>query len=106
MIVGCVIVAARVLSLVGLRSFAVCGVGGAVLFAIVCLASVGRDVVRLRIARPTGAEAALVLLALSGALAGRAGGASSKRAAVRVLIGGGLAMAVTAVIGRVFGAVV
>lgn len=65
LIVGCVIVAARVLSLVGLRSFAVCGVGGAVLFAIVCLASVGRDVVRLRMARPTGPEAALVLLALA-----------------------------------------
>jgi vacuolar iron transporter family protein len=52
------------------------------------------------------AVAALVLLATSGALAGRAGGASSRKAAVRVLIGGGLAMAVTAVIGRLFGAVV
>ena len=65
LIVGCIIVAARVLSLVGLRSLGACGVGGAVLFAIICLASVGRDVVRLRIARPTRAEAALVLLALA-----------------------------------------
>ena len=41
LIVGCVIVAARVLSLIGLRSLAVCGVGGGMLFAIVCVARTG-----------------------------------------------------------------
>ena len=65
LVVGCIIVAARVLSLIGLRSLAMCAVGGAVLFAIVCVASVRRDVVRLRIARPTQAELAVVLLALA-----------------------------------------
>jgi vacuolar iron transporter family protein len=49
---------------------------------------------------------ALLLLALSGALAGRAGGSSSRKAAMRVLVGGGLAMAVTAIIGRIVGAAV
>lgn len=52
---------------------------------------------------PLIAIVALVLLAISGALSGAAGGASKRRAANRVLIGGALAMAVTAVIGRVVG---
>ena len=65
LIVGCVIVAARVLSLIGLRSLTMCGVGALVLFALVCAASLGRGVVRLRVARPTRAELALVLLAVS-----------------------------------------
>lgn len=52
---------------------------------------------------PLIAAVALVLLALSGALAGAAGGASKRRAANRVLIGGALAMGVTAIIGRVVG---
>ena len=51
------------------------------------------------------AFSALALLATSGALAGRAGGASPQKAALRVLVGGGLAMAVTAVIGRFFGVI-
>lgn len=49
---------------------------------------------------PLIAVLALVLLALSGALSGAAGGASKRRAANRVLLGGALAMAVTALIGR------
>ena len=73
--------------------------GGIIPLGVAALASASTRIALI-------ATAALVLLALSGALAGRAGGASSKRAAVRVLIGGGLAMAVTAVIGRLFGAVV
>lgn len=58
---------------------------------------------------PTGARIAIVtgvaLLALagSGALAGAVGGANPVRGAVRVSIGGGLAMAVTALIGWLAG---
>ena len=52
------------------------------------------------------AATALLLLALSGALAGRVGGSSSRKAAIRVLVGGGLAMAVTAIIGGIVGAAV
>jgi vacuolar iron transporter family protein len=47
---------------------------------------------------------ALALLALLGVLGGRLGGAAPVRAAVRVTLGGGLAMAATALIGRVVGA--
>jgi vacuolar iron transporter family protein len=51
--------------------------------------------------------AALSLLSLAalGALGGRLGGAPMGRAALRVTIGGALAMAVTAAIGRLFGVV-
>ena len=52
------------------------------------------------------ATSALLLLLLSGSLAGSAGGASKRRSALRVLAGGVLAMAVTALIGRVVGTVV
>ena len=45
----------------------------------------------------------LVLLGVLGALAGRLGGASMGRGAARVLVWGALAMAATAVIGRLFG---
>jgi VIT1/CCC1 family predicted Fe2+/Mn2+ transporter len=47
----------------------------------------------------------LVALAALGALGGRMGGASAGRAALRVTIGGALAMGVTAAIGRLFGVV-
>jgi VIT1/CCC1 family predicted Fe2+/Mn2+ transporter len=49
--------------------------------------------------------AALSLLSLSalGALGGYLGGAPMLRAAVRVTVGGALAMAATAAIGRLFG---
>jgi VIT1/CCC1 family predicted Fe2+/Mn2+ transporter len=45
----------------------------------------------------------LVSLAALGALGGRLGGAAMGRAALRVTLGGGLAMAVTAAIGHIFG---
>lgn len=48
----------------------------------------------------------MVLLAVSGAIGGRVGGASVRRAALRVLAGGSLAMAVTAVIGKIVGTAV
>lgn len=50
------------------------------------------------------AASALGLLALLGVLGGRLGGAAARRAAVRVTVGGGLAMAATALIGRLVGA--
>ena len=46
----------------------------------------------------------LVVLALLGAIAGRLGGASMAKGAVRVVFWGALAMAATAMIGRLFGA--
>jgi VIT1/CCC1 family predicted Fe2+/Mn2+ transporter len=48
----------------------------------------------------------LAALAGCGALAAEVGGAPPLRAAVRVLIGGGVAMAVSALVGRIVGAVV
>jgi VIT1/CCC1 family predicted Fe2+/Mn2+ transporter len=52
------------------------------------------------------AAVALVLLAITGAVGGRLGGAPMLRAALRVLAGGGLAMALTALIGSLVGAAV
>ena len=52
------------------------------------------------------ASASLVLLAGLGGLAARAGGASSVIGAARVAFWGALAMTVSAVVGRIFGAVV
>jgi vacuolar iron transporter family protein len=52
------------------------------------------------------ATVGLVLLALAGAIGGRIGGASPRRAALRVLAGGGLAMALTALIGNAIGTAV
>lgn len=52
---------------------------------------------------PVIAVAALVSLGSMGALGGHVAGAPKLRAAVRVLIGGGLAMAVSALIGHLFG---
>jgi VIT1/CCC1 family predicted Fe2+/Mn2+ transporter len=49
------------------------------------------------------AASALGLLALLGAVGGRLGGAAAGRAAVRVTVGGGMAMAATALIGRLVG---
>lgn len=48
----------------------------------------------------------LLLLALLGALAARAGGADLTRGAVRVILGGAIAMAATMAIGTLFGGVV
>lgn len=55
---------------------------------------------------PVIAGVALALLASLGALGGRAGGASPRRAAVRVLLGGGAAMGLTAAIGAAVGTAV
>lgn len=55
---------------------------------------------------PIEAVGSLVLLAFLGAISARAGGASIWRATVRVTFWGALALGVTAVIGRLFGAVV
>jgi VIT1/CCC1 family predicted Fe2+/Mn2+ transporter len=54
---------------------------------------------------PLVSGSSLVLLALLGALSARAGGASMVPGALRVTFWGGLAMAVTAGIGWLFGAV-
>jgi vacuolar iron transporter family protein len=56
---------------------------------------------RLRI--PTVAAVALASLGLLGALGGEIAGAPRGRAALRVLIGGGLAMAISALAGHAFG---
>jgi VIT1/CCC1 family predicted Fe2+/Mn2+ transporter len=50
------------------------------------------------------AAGALGLLGLLGAVGGRLGGAAAGPAAVRVTVGGGLAMAATALVGRLVGA--
>jgi VIT1/CCC1 family predicted Fe2+/Mn2+ transporter len=52
---------------------------------------------------PTIAAASLASLAALGAFGGHLGGAPRGRAALRVTLGGGLAMAVTAAIGRILG---
>jgi VIT1/CCC1 family predicted Fe2+/Mn2+ transporter len=54
---------------------------------------------------PVIAAVSLLSLAVLGALGGRLGGAPMGRAAVRVSLGGALAMAATAVIGRLFGVI-
>ena len=53
---------------------------------------------------PVVAVVGLVLLAILGAVGGRIGGAPMGRAALRVTVGGGVAMALTAGIGRLVGA--
>lgn len=53
---------------------------------------------------PVIAAAALVALAVLGAIGGRLGGAPRRRAALRVVLGGGIAMALTALIGALLGA--
>jgi VIT1/CCC1 family predicted Fe2+/Mn2+ transporter len=52
------------------------------------------------------AGSALLVLAITGGVAGRLGGAPIGRAALRVLIGGGVAMAVTALFGNLIGTAV
>ncbi len=54
---------------------------------------------------PAIAAVSLVSLAALGALGGRLGGAPPVRAALRVTLGGLLAMSVTAAVGRLFGVV-
>jgi VIT1/CCC1 family predicted Fe2+/Mn2+ transporter len=55
---------------------------------------------------PIIAAVSLLSLAALGAFGGHLGGAPLGRAALRVTLGGGFAMAVTAIIGRVFGAAI
>ena len=64
--------------------------------ALIVLAPIG---VRI----PVTALAALTLLALLGVLGARLGGARAGRAALRVTLGGGLAMGLTALIGQLVG---
>jgi VIT1/CCC1 family predicted Fe2+/Mn2+ transporter len=72
--------------------------------AIVPLIAIGLAPRSARVA--VTAVVALIALAALGVLGARAGGAPWQRAAARVVVGGGLAMALTAVIGRVVGAVI
>ena len=55
---------------------------------------------------PLIAAASLVSLAVLGAFGGHLGGAPMLRASLRVTVGGGMAMAVTAAIGRLLGVAV
>ena len=55
-----------------------------------------------RLLRPTVIGTSLVLLALLGGVAARTGGASKLAGAARVTLWGGLAMAITAAVGRLF----
>jgi VIT1/CCC1 family predicted Fe2+/Mn2+ transporter len=55
---------------------------------------------------PAVSASSLLFLALLGSLAARAGGASRARGAMRVLFWGAFALALTALVGRLFGAVV
>ena len=55
---------------------------------------------------PAVSGGSLVFLALLGALAARAGGAATGRGATRVVFWGALAMGLTALVGKLFGAVV
>lgn len=66
---------------------------------VILAASVQREHVTIAIA-----ASALVSLALLGAIAARVGGASQWRGAIRVLFWGSLAMAVSVIVGRQFGA--
>jgi vacuolar iron transporter family protein len=71
--------------------------GAALPLVLIALAPVG---VRI----PVTALGALALLALLGVIGARLGGAQPGRAALRVTVGGGLAMALTALIGQLVGA--
>jgi len=80
-------------------------IASAVSFAVGAALPIVAVVVAPKAARiPVVAGVGLVLLAVLGALGGRIGGASMRRAALRVTVGGGVAMALTAGIGRLVGA--
>jgi VIT1/CCC1 family predicted Fe2+/Mn2+ transporter len=80
-------------AVVSAGSFAV---GAALPLALIVLAPIGVRV-------PVTALAALVLLALLGSVGARLGGARAGRAALRVTLGGALAMGLTALIGQLVG---
>jgi VIT1/CCC1 family predicted Fe2+/Mn2+ transporter len=71
--------------------------GAALPLVLIALAPVGIRV-------PVTALGALALLALLGVIGARLGGAQPGRAALRVTVGGGLAMGLTALIGQLVGA--
>ena len=80
-----------------LASAATFSVGAALPLVITAIAPAGTII-------PVVAAASLVCLAALGALAASAGGASRWRATVRVTFWSALALALTAVVGRIFGA--
>jgi len=82
-----------------LASAATFSVGAALPLLVAAAAPMSRLIVFVSVA-------SLLFLALLGALAARTGGAPVARSTVRVTFWGALAMALTAVIGRVFGTVV
>jgi VIT1/CCC1 family predicted Fe2+/Mn2+ transporter len=82
-----------------IASAATFGVGAALPVIAAAIVPVGRII-------PIVSGSSLVFLATLGGLAARAGGASVTRGAVRVTFWGALAMALTALIGRIFGTVV
>lgn len=82
-----------------LTSAATFAVGAALPLAAVAVSPLGAMV-------PTVSGASLVFLALLGAVAAKAGGAGLWKPTARVTFWGALAMAITAVIGSLFGAVV
>jgi VIT1/CCC1 family predicted Fe2+/Mn2+ transporter len=81
-----------------MASAATFAIGAAVPLLIVLLASPRRLVLSVTVA-------SLMCLAALGALAARAGGASARVGAARVLFWGALAMAVTAAVGALFGTI-
>jgi VIT1/CCC1 family predicted Fe2+/Mn2+ transporter len=72
-------------------------VGAALPLVLIVLAPIGGRI-------PVTAFGALALLALLGVVGARLGGARAGRAALRVTLGGGLAMGLTALIGQLVGA--
>ena len=72
-------------------------VGAALPLVLIVLAPIGARI-------PVTALGALALLAAAGVIGARLGGAQAGRAALRVILGGGLAMGLTALIGQLVGA--
>ena len=82
-----------------LASAATFAVGAALPLAVTAIVPASRTIVLVSVA-------SLVCLALLGGIAARTGGASMTRGAVRVTFWGAFALALTALIGRLFGAAV
>jgi VIT1/CCC1 family predicted Fe2+/Mn2+ transporter len=82
-----------------LASAATFAVGAALPLAVTAIAPASRTIALVAIT-------SLAFLALLGGIAARAGGASITRGAVRVTFWGAFALALTALIGRLFGAAV
>jgi VIT1/CCC1 family predicted Fe2+/Mn2+ transporter len=82
-----------------LASAATFGVGAALPLAVAALVSTGRIILAV-------SASSLLFLGILGSLAATVGGAGRLRGAFRVVFWGALALVITALIGRVFGAVV